>query len=509
MGWLTDLVRPQLRANASVDDRSAWTSWGTVTGAASSGVMVSPAAALQSSAVWGCVRLIAESVAMLPLIVYRRLSDGGKQRASGHPLYDILHDSPNDTQTAFTFKRTIMTHALLWGRGYAQIVPGPRGPVDQLRLVHPDAVRVEMLPGGRVRYQVRGEDGHEQPINDEDMFVLPGLSLDGVTGLSLVQYARESVGLALAAEQYSARFYSQDATPGGILKHPRTLTPEVADRIRDSWQQAHAGLHNAHQVAVLEEGMEYQSIGINNQDAQLVEQLDWSVADIARFFNVPLHMIQAMTKSTSWGSGMEEMNAEFVVFTLMPWLSNFENMAQKKLVAAPRTYFVEFLVDALVRGKLLDRYQAYNIGRNGGWLSINDVRRLENMNPVPGGDQYMQPLNMQEIEAPAMGMRMGHYQLLLREAALRVVRKEIAAMGKASRRSAGDAALWAAAVDEFYDGHVETVMQTLQIGRREAMGYCTEQAEALLARGVAAMEEWETRRVADLIEIAMKRGRVG
>jgi len=508
MSLLTQLLQPSA---LNVADERYWR-MGSIGSTAYSGVHVSPETALMSSAVWACTRLISESVATMPAIMYRRLADGGKERATNHPLYTVLHDDPNEIQTAFIFKRTMMVHALLYGGGYARITPGPRGPVDSLQPIHPDDITTEALPGGGIRYMVRGEDGVRRPVNAEDVFHLPGLSLNGVDGLSLVQYARESIGLALAAEGYSAKFYSQNARPSGILKHPNKLSPEAAQRVKESWEAAHAGLQNAHRVAVLEEGLEWIQTGMTNQDAELIAQLDWSAADIARFFNVPLHMIQLMTKSTSWGSGIEEMGIEFVVFTLLPWVKNWEELITKKLILAPQAYFCEFLLDNMMRGKLQDRYNAYATARNWGWLSANDVRRLENMNPIEGGDQYLRPVNTVDMTTPELPPMQrtptvtpteGHYHLLLHEAASRVVRKEIAAMSKAAKRTADAPDTWAREVAEFYEAHGAFVAETLRIGRSAADAYAAEQSRALQEHGAGIMEDWETRRAGDLIALAL------
>jgi len=504
--WLTRLLRPELRADADPNDEGAWTSAISGGGAAASGVWVSADTALQSSPVWACVRLLSESIASLPIHIYRRLADGGKERAPEHPLYELLHDAPNDLQTAFDWKRVTMVHALLWGAGYSQIRPGPRGAVDRLEAQHPDLVREERLAGGGLRYMVRGEDGVERPVNAEDMLHIRGLSVDGVTGLPLIAYARESIGLGIAAREYSARFYSQNAQPGGVLKHPGKLTPEAAKRMRESWQAAHAGLYQAHRVAVLEEGTEWMQTGMTHADAELIAQLDWSAADVARFFNVPLHMIQQMTKTTSWGSGIEEMSIEYVTYSLLPWVRNWEGRIGKDLIIAKRAYFAEFLLEGLLRGKLGDRYTSYATGRQWGWLSVNDVRRLENMNPIGNGDDYLQPLNMvpvgsEPVPAPARDGRPAdaHYDLLLRESAARVVRKELAAMGRAAKRYEGDNGAWRQAVNEFYSTHGAFVAETLRVEPGAAEAYARAQADVLLAGGPAAMDDWETRCVDELV----------
>lgn len=509
MGFLTQLLRPA--ALNLMDDRY-WTPANMrLGGQAMSGVNVSAGTALMSSAVWGCTRLIAESLAMMPIHVYQRQADGGKKRAYGHPLYTVLHDDPNDLQTAFVWKRTMMVQALLYGGGYSRIVPGPRGAVDRLEPIHAEMIRAEMLPGGGRRWQVRGEDGLEHPVNDEDIFYIPGLSVDGTNGLGLVQYARESIGLALAAQAYTSTFYKHGAQPMGLIKMPGSPKNEPAyDKLREDWQSRQAGPENWHKTPILHGGMEWVQTGMNHSDADLVNQLYWSAEDVARFFNVPLHMIQLMTKSTSWGSGLEEMAVGFVTYTLMPWASNWEQMITKRLMVAPQTYFAEFLMDSLMRGKLLDRYQAYAAGRQWGWLSVNDVRRLENMNPVDDGDGYMQPLNMTEIgappapaPAPPRNQTAGHYQVLLHEAAARVVRKEIAAMSKAAKRCGGDEDAWWSAIRDFYQDHTAFVQQTMCISHEAAACFVHEQQAALINDGPSCMTDWETRRVADLIALAL------
>lgn len=365
-------------------------------GATAAGVPVGPDTALRFSAVYACVRILSEAVANLPIQVFQHLADGGKQPATNHPLYDLLHDEPcrAPRQTAYTFKATAMVHLLLRGNAYAQIVPGPRGPVDQLQLIHPDRVTPIMGPDNNLVYKVRQPDGSQKTLNNEDVFHMLGMSLDGVTGVSVITYAREAVGLGLAAEGYAARVFSQDATPRGVLKHPSRLSQEAIERLRTTWQQQHGGLGNVHKPAILEEGMDWMPISMTANDAQLIAGRQFQVVDIARWFGVPLHMVQETNRSTSWGAGIEQLSLAFVIYTLMTWLRRWEDTIRQQLIMNPRVYFAEFNLDALLRGNTVDRYSAYAIGRNWGWLSPNDVRRRENMNPIQGGDTYMTPLNM-------------------------------------------------------------------------------------------------------------------
>lgn len=387
---------PRYQATGNASDERFWNPYA---GSASSGIAVNADTAMKASAVYACVRLISESMAALPLIMYQRQADGGKRRATNHPLYDLLHDSPcqSPRQTAFQFVSTAMTHLLLRGNAYAQILPGPRGAVDQLRLLNPDKVRVEVVGDNKdvVRYQVRQATGQEQPFNAEDIFHLTGLSLDGITGVSIITYARESIGLALAAEGYAARVFSQDATPRGVLQAKGRLSQEAIERLRASWADKHSGLTNAHKPAILEEGLEWKGISMTAEDAQMISSREFQNSDIARVFNVPLHLIQENSKSTSWGSGLQELTQGFYGLTLLPWMRRWEDTISQQLITNPRLFFAEFFFNALLRVNLQERYAAYAIGRGNGWLTVNDILRFENMNPIgPEGDTRLQAVNM-------------------------------------------------------------------------------------------------------------------
>ncbi len=540
MGLLARLLRPTA-GDPGFDDQ--W--YGTTLGAfSSSGTFVTADSAMRLSAVWACRRLIADSLASSPLFVYNYLADGGRQRATQHPLFELLHSRPNRLQTSFEFVEQLTGDCLMRGNGYAQILPGPRGFADQLVRIPPDAVTPERV-GDTVRYQVLQDDGTKKMLNGEDVFHLRGLGDDGLVGLSVIQYARESFGVALAAEGYGARFFSQDARPGGVLKHPNKLVPEAAKRLKESWEAAHGGYGKAHGTAVLEEGVEWQQIGMTSEDAQFLQTREFQIADIARWFGCPLHLIQETSKATSWGSGIESLGIAFVTYTLLPWARRWEQAISRDLILAPGYYFAEFLLDGLARGDLGSRYSAYAVGRNWGWLSVNEIRQKENMNPIEGGDDYLVPLNMtpangipptqtgqgiaqsafqradaesrkgwlttndiQRLEGDGYSqpLKAGHYHMLLHEATTRIVRKEIAAMSKAAKRCASDAAAWKAAVEEFYMEQFDFVKATLYVGNYEAGQWCRQQVDALLEHGAAVMEDWESRRVADLITLALGGG---
>jgi HK97 family phage portal protein len=376
--------------------------WATATG-----LNVTPDRALELTDVYACVRVLAESVAMLPLVLYRRLGDDGKERAPAHYLYSLLHDAPNPEMTSFTFRETLMGHLGTWGNAYAEIEFNRAGGINALWPLRPDRMKVERdggpgsAPPRDLVYKYRLPQkvgGREITLPAERVFHLKGLAFDGRVGYSPIGLQRQAVGLGLAAEEYASRFYANDARPGGVLKHPGKLSDEAHKRLSKSWKEQHEGLSKAHRLAILEEGMEFQEIGLPPEDAQFIATSRLSTVKVARMYRVPLHLIQEQEKQTSWGTGIEQMNIGFVVYTLMPWLVRWEQEIGLRLLT-PREreeVFAEHLVDGLLRGEVEKRYQAYATGRQWGWLSANDVRRLENMNPVDGGDTYLVPLNMME-----------------------------------------------------------------------------------------------------------------
>lgn len=532
MSYLTQLFSPRPKAaDMSVNDERAWV--GMAGMPTSSGVTVTADTALKISTVWACVGLISDAVAMLPTVIYEIIDQetGDKRRAREHPLYDLLHDQPNANQTAFDYKKMQTAHLLLRGNSYAYIQPGPRGFADQLIPLHPDKMRTEDLPDGRLRYVYTQPVGGPRTYTDDEIMHLRGLTLDGKTGLGVVSHARETMGTAVAREQYGARFFGNNSRPDGVLKTAGKLSTDGAKRMADDWNSVHQGVGKSHRVAVLEEGLEYQAIGLSNRDSQFLELGEFSAEEIAgRWFRVPPHMVGLTSKATSWGSGIEEMSLGFITFTLMPWLTIWEQGIGRDLILATRKYYARFVREALLMGRLLDRYNAYSIARNNGWLSVNEIRRREDLNGLsnPGADEYLKPLNMTNLDddgagavapsVPAAAMpadmrsaatvptmaEAGHYGALLRESAGRVVRKEIAAVARISRRHPESSDPWKAEVREFYASHADHVAQTLCISPTAAGIYVAEQVRELSECGAGLMADWETRRVADLVHLVME-----
>ncbi len=364
------------------------------------GKALSTTETLQIDTVHACVSLLADATASLPLHLYRRLPKGqGRARAFDHPVYSLLHDIPNPEMTAYVYKETIVGHLALWGNHYSYIEYDDRGVnVVALWPLRPDRMQISRGEDKQLHYLYRLPSGEQRELMRSEVFHIPYLSFDGVLGMAPVEMARQSIGLAQAQEEYAARFFGSSANPGGILTHPKTLTDGARDRMKASWESLHKGLERSHRVAILEEGVTWQAIGIPPEQAQFLESRKYSVEAIARIFRVPLHMIGHNEKATSWGTGIEQMSIGFAVYTLAPtWLARIEQQISKDLLTeAERQYlYAAFLIDGLLRGDIKSRYEAYAIGRGWGWMSVNDVRFRENMNGIgPEGDSYLIPLNM-------------------------------------------------------------------------------------------------------------------
>lgn len=366
--------------------------------------VVTEQTALRIAAVYACVRVLSETLAQVPLITYRRLTPRGRERANTHPLYDVLHSKPNSWQTSFVWRQQAMVHLLLHGNAYSRIVAGPRGFADQLVPLNPLRMQLEQLDTGRILYRYTPEKGQRETYTQDEIFHLRGMTLDGMTGLSPIAYHRETLGMAMAQQEYAARFYANDARPGGTLEHPGSFkNPETADKIKDEWQKIYAG-QGRHSVALLQEGMKFTPLQMSHEDMQFIETRKFSVTDIARLFRVPPHMIADLDRATF--SNIEEMALEFVTYSITPWFVLWEQQISADLILAPQYYYAEFLTDGLLRGNMAARYTAYAVGRNNGWLSANEIREKENLNPRSdaGGDAYLDPLNMQRSDQPAMSV---------------------------------------------------------------------------------------------------------
>lgn len=367
-------------------------------GRTTSGKPVNERTAMQTTAVYSCVRILAEAVAQLPLHVYAYKEDGGKEIKHDHPLYYLLHDEPNPEMTSFVFRETLMSHLLIWGNAYAQIIRDGAGRVLGLYPLLPDKMEVERDERGNL-YYIYSRDTDENPnfkgsgqfvLKAEDVLHIPGLGFDGLIGYSPIAMAKNTVGMTLACEEYGASFFANGANPGGVLEHPGVL--KDPSKVRESWNSVYRGSNNAHKIAVLEEGMKYQQIGIPPEEAQFLETRKFQVNEIARLFRVPPHMVGDLEKSSF--SNIEQQSLEFVKYTLEPWVIRWEQALQRALLLPGEKgkYFIKFNLDGLLRGDYQSRMNGYSVGRQNGWLSANDIREMENLNPISdeeGGNLYL------------------------------------------------------------------------------------------------------------------------
>lgn len=357
------------------------------------GITVTADSALSHPAVLGAVRLIAELTASLPLITYERTADGGKRRADWHPVFELLHARPNPQQTPFTFKESLSLHLLLYGNAYVLVEWGDDGRPAALWPVHPARVAVEVLDSGDLLYKVTTR-GRQKAYTADDMLHVPLLSLDGLTGRSPVQVAREAIGAALAAEEHAAAYFANSARPSGVLKVPGTLTEMAAKRLKESWQAAY-GRGKTHSVAVLEDGVAYENIAANAQEAQLIESRQFAMRTIAAALRIPPHLLDPSARGTY--ANVETQSLEFLTFSLQPFLTRLEEAFTLKLFTREerRRLYVEFLTDSLLRADTKTRYSCYQMAIASGFMTPNEARRRENLEPLPGGDDIRPGSNQQ------------------------------------------------------------------------------------------------------------------
>ena len=383
-------------------DRTSGSNYAFFMGGTTSGKAVTERSAMQMTAVYSCVRILSEAVAGLPLHLYKYTDSGGKAMALDHSLYRLLHDEPNPEMSSFVFRETLMTHLLLWGNAYAQIIRNGKNEIVALYPLMPNKMSVDRDENGRLYYTYyRGSDEAIKnkefavTLQPSDVLHIPGLGFDGLVGYSPIAMAKNAIGMAIACEEYGAKFFANGAAPGGVLEHPGTV--KDPQRVRESWQSTFGGSGNANKIAVLEEGMKYTPIGISPEQAQFLETRKFQINEIARIFRVPPHMVGDLEKSSF--SNIEQQSLEFVKYTLDPWVIRWEQSIQRSLLNSEekKKYFAKFNVEGLLRGDYQSRMNGYAIGRQNGWMSANDIRELENLDRIPaedGGDLYLINGNM-------------------------------------------------------------------------------------------------------------------
>jgi HK97 family phage portal protein len=388
-------------------------------GASTSGIFVSKATAMQNPAVFACVRVIAEGVASLPIHVYRH-EDNGAKVVRDHHLFPLLHTAPNTEMTSFVFRETLMHHLLIYGNAYAQIVRDGAGRVTALYPLLPSKIDVNRNENGRIYYTYWRNTDEARPhektgavtFRRDEVLHIPAISYDGIVGLSAVDLARNAIGMAVATEEYGAAFFANGANPSGVLEHTGTL--KEPGKIRDAWMTIHGGVKNAGKTAVLEDGLKYSAISIPPDQAQFLETRKFQLNEIARIFRIPPHMIGDLEKSSY--SNIIQQSLEFVMYTLEPWIIKWEQSMNQALIppSEQSRYYVKFNLDGLLRGDFETRMKGYSIGIQNGFMSSNDIRRLENFNLIPaneGGDDYIVNGNMVRLRDVGAAYKVKNEQL--------------------------------------------------------------------------------------------------
>lgn len=413
-----------------------------------SGIDVTEDSALNYSSVWAAVRLISETIASLPLLTYRR-TEGGKERAVDLPIYEILHSQWNGDMSAMQARETMQAHVLTWGNSYAEIVRNGFGRVVELWPMTPDIVAPKLNKAGRIEYEI--QDGFSKSILPaQDVLHVPGLGFDGLVGYSVIRMARECIGLGLAAEAFGGGFFGNGSRVGGIISHPGRPDDPTLKTSKESWEKIHKGPHKQGGTAVLFGGLKFEPFAINNNDSQFLETRRFQVAEIARWFNLPVHLLRDLEKGASYAS-IEQQSIDFVVYTLRPWMVRWEQEINRKLLTPieRKTFFVEHLIDGLLRGDAKTRAEALQIRFMNGNLSIDEWRAIENQNPLPDGlgKKYYVQLNMAPVDAAKAEPTINAARMALLDSLMRMARKDAEATRRAAAKP-GEFLLW---IDRYWD----------------------------------------------------------
>jgi len=365
-----------------------------------SGIRVTADSSMACSAYTACIRVISDAVSSLPLHLYERLESGGKVRVPAHPVYRLLHQQPNPWQTAQEFRDWMTGMYLHYGASYAEIRPGARGAISELWPLHSSRMEVERLEDGSVRYLYREPSGQQTVYRQEQIFCLRFTTEDGVRPLPTYRLFQNAIGLAQALEAHGSTYFGNGARPGVILESDNPIPVEAAESLRQNWERIHRGPDRAFRTCVLPNGVKAHELSGSNEAAQFLETRQYQVIEICRAFRVPPHMIQDLTRSTY--SNIEVQGTEFVQHCLLPHLKRWEAAISRDLIVDDERFFAEHSVSGLMRGDHASRSAYYVSALQNGWMTINEVRELENLNPIgPEGDQHFVPMNMTTLEDAA------------------------------------------------------------------------------------------------------------
>lgn len=534
MGWINNAVaavwslgqtgRAGQRVGSDVEipgeDDDYW--YGPAGKKSASGIKVTADLALKSSALFACVKVLSETMASLPFAMNRKLPLGGSVPAPEHPLDELIRYQPNTIQTAVEFWETVILHAALRGTGYAEIVPGPRGAVDQLISLHTDRVTPEWVKDGTragfLRFKVTNPHTNVTRILlQEEVLRIPGLSSDGMTGLRAVDIAGEAIGVGMAADQYAARVFSNNLNIGGFLSSQKKMSAEAQRRLISKLMEKFATPGNFHRPMILQDGIKFEAASMKASEAQLLEARKWQISEIARFFRIPLHMLGVDDQTNR--STVEEQSINFVKYTIRPWARRIEQAVRRDLIIATKNYEAKFNLDALERGNLQARSEFWSkaLGEGGnrpGWMSVNEVRIAEGLNPideawawlVPQGKNAADPVHAGDQAAIEAAATPAIEDKSPEARAERLARKENKAFSKALVRHAGDPDSMRDWIKAFYGGHVSCVMEILDLRKNEAKVYCDfQKKEALEANDWPALLERREEELAGTISAVLKK----
>lgn len=503
---LSALARPSIKADVtwnSVDSR-----WFAEVGGfrSDAGPVVVPEAALSIATVYRAVNVLAHSVASIPLVIYRRLDDGGKERAREHPQYDLLHDQPNRWMTSFRYRHLLMAQAILWGNHYAELLPGP-GALGQIAPLNPDTTRVvDQMGDGRLLYVTQDVNarglGPERRLVQDEVFHVRGFSIDGKSGLPLSRVARNAMGLALAAERHGSMFLRNGAQYSGLLTSEKYIDPKKAKELEDAWAATRGGARGSGRMPVLG-GLKFQATSQDNRASQWTEARTFQVEELLRFLGVP-GVLVGYTDKTATHASAEQFFLHYVLHSVRPWTENIASELNFSVVTNSPNYFADFVLEGLLKGDIKTRYTAHQLAILSGWKTRNEVRVEENYNRGPEAlDEFMEPMNMGiagEDPAepappaarspgprrdPAEAARATRLGAIAHRAVERLVHREVVAVaGTGDRlgtaaRYADDPEGWQGWLRNFYTQHADHLVRDLGVSGEAADRYCAAQCRRL------------------------------
>lgn len=459
-----------------------------------SGPNVGPQSALHVSAYFNGVRILCESVAQPPLILYERMGEDEKEIARDAPLYNVLHNRPNAYQSSYEFRLLMTQNQILGGNAYAEILGGGRSAVEELRILMPGYMTVKKLASGRIGYMYRDEKGGQKPYTQDEIFHVRGfpLSPDGITGMGNISYARETIGLSLATEAYGSRLFKTDAKERGNYSVPGSLSKEQVTALREMIQQSEG-------LMILQNGATWVSTGMTARDAEFLLTRKFEVIEVARWLNIPPHMLKDLERATF--SNIEHQAIEFLQLTMMPYFVNWEQAIHRDLIVQKNRFFAEFLVDGLVRADIKTRYDAYGLAIDKGFMTRNQARQKENWNRIEGLDAPLidqnkavvdkngniVPVNKPERPAPIepagdprREREAAHYRLLLHGTAERVMRKEANSLARAWEKDGKDPEKLSAWAGNFFADHAEFLADVMQLDEETARRFANDRRDRFL-----------------------------